>query len=495
LSYLYEDLQRVQAEAVELFLEVGSTEQHDYDLWRGLDPINRQRCEEIYRRFCKIATNASDLFQGHSLLGDDAIRDLRLAARKIELALRFRELTVCDIGELEVRVTATSAQSVFEEQIDRILRMLYLAEPEKGTTPTIIPITGGKGVHEEIEQKVAICIDQTVKRLFPDGNRRAKVDENGETVNHDFPSDPRKLRNQLTGLIRSGRTFSHHRTPLSWNEVKRVRTLGCRYLAELYGEGSSLEADFIDYMERTFQPWHTSANRYGVVEKVGYWNEFNSEAENAPGMSASLPVPDLSEIRLQDENIPKHLVLRLNKIHLKNALHILIRAARRCRPTSLDLAEETDQAAKQMTNPPNGGGANQPAEGARVNKAESASASAADWGTVEIMFLSDTRVQIRNGADTDTCNYAELGFADRRDRKNGKPNQAWATLRVLAQAGGTIPDTKNTRTSWSKLEKRMQEIRRRLREHFGIPADPLPFIAGTGYRALFKIGCGPSFHS
>lgn len=116
----------------------------------------------------------------------------------------------------------------------------------------------------------------------------------------------------------------------------------------------------------------------------------------------------------------------------------------------------------------------------------------ADWNCIEISFLSDERVQIRNGQNTETRNYGEFGFADRR---NGKPNRAWLTLRHLAEAGGTVREAAGTGRNWAKVEKQIQEIRKVLRQHFGISADPIPFVEGTGYRTCFKIGCSPSFHT
>jgi hypothetical protein len=123
--------------------------------------------------------------------------------------------------------------------------------------------------------------------------------------------------------------------------------------------------------------------------------------------------------------------------------------------------------------------------------------SGTDWAAIEILFLSDERVQIRNGAQTETRNYAELGFADRRIErgKTAKPNVAWVTLRTMAEQNGIIRDGTKTGVAWPKVEKRMQFIRKAFRNHFGIAADPVPFVAGTGYQASFKIGCGPSFHS
>jgi hypothetical protein len=114
---------------------------------------------------------------------------------------------------------------------------------------------------------------------------------------------------------------------------------------------------------------------------------------------------------------------------------------------------------------------------------------AAGWDGIEISFLSDERVQIRKGASTETRNYAELGFADHR---NEKPNWAWAMLRDLAKVRGTMASAPADQ-DWPKVEKRMQEIRKVLRNHFAISTDPVPFVKGTGYQACFKIGCSPSF--
>jgi hypothetical protein len=125
---------------------------------------------------------------------------------------------------------------------------------------------------------------------------------------------------------------------------------------------------------------------------------------------------------------------------------------------------------------------------------ECADRGGGSWQGIEILFLSDERVQVRNGTNTETHNYAELGFADRRVRHGKpKPNQAWMTLRAMAELNGIVRDGAKTHAAWPKVEKRMQEIRKRLREHFGITADPIPFVEGTGYQACFKIGCSPSF--
>jgi len=66
---------------------------------------------------------------------------------------------------------------------------------------------------------------------------------------------------------------------------------------------------------------------------------------------------------------------------------------------------------------------------------------------------------------------------------------------VLAAESGIIRDAAKTGGKWPDVEKRIQEIRKVLRKHFQISADPIPFVEGTGYQARFKISCSPSFHT
>ena len=77
-----------------------------------------------------------------------------------------------------------------------------------------------------------------------------------------------------------------------------------------------------------------------------------------------------------------------------------------------------------------------------------------------------------NGKQTESANYAELGFADGRSEN---PNKAWATLRALAESRRVLKDGRTIGEPWPKVEKRIQEIRGELRELFGISGDPLPY--------------------
>jgi len=128
----------------------------------------------------------------------------------------------------------------------------------------------------------------------------------------------------------------------------------------------------------------------------------------------------------------------------------------------------------------------------RSDGAEGAGQRATSWQGIQISFLSDNRLQIRNGARLETYGYGEFGFADQR---SGKPKRAWIVLRALAEHEGILSGAKATSVAWTLIERRVQEIRKVLRTEFGLPGDPLPFVPGTGYQAVFKISCAASYES
>jgi hypothetical protein len=120
------------------------------------------------------------------------------------------------------------------------------------------------------------------------------------------------------------------------------------------------------------------------------------------------------------------------------------------------------------------------------------------WSEITICFLSDERVQVTIGSQTGTINYAEMGFAS---KKNGTPVKAWGTLRVLAQRNGRIALAADSQ-QWAVLEKRVQEIRKKFKAYFRLTEDPISFIQKTpktrntfGYRSEFNISCHNSFDS
>lgn len=113
------------------------------------------------------------------------------------------------------------------------------------------------------------------------------------------------------------------------------------------------------------------------------------------------------------------------------------------------------------------------------------------WQEIEIAFLSDERVEIRGGSNSRaTYNYGELGFEDQR---NGKPSLAWITLRELATRSGDMPRPVAGK-SRATTQKRIEEIREKLRRHFRMEGDPIPFNGNT-YKASFKVGCRESFYT
>lgn len=112
------------------------------------------------------------------------------------------------------------------------------------------------------------------------------------------------------------------------------------------------------------------------------------------------------------------------------------------------------------------------------------------WSEIEIAFLSDERIEICIGVDRKTYNYTEFGFEDRRD---GKPNRAWEMLREMSSSGGTISRPLPGKYK-AKIQKPIEQIRKKLCSHFGMQTDPIPFNGNT-YQASFKIRRRLSFET
>jgi hypothetical protein len=110
------------------------------------------------------------------------------------------------------------------------------------------------------------------------------------------------------------------------------------------------------------------------------------------------------------------------------------------------------------------------------------------WEDITIVFTSEFQVQISAGDQTQTRNYDEMGFADTRGA-GSKPNRAWFILKQLADHGGRIPRPRElTGPGLTALEKRIQSIRRKMRELFQIPGDPFKsFRPNYVYEARFKV--------
>jgi hypothetical protein len=111
----------------------------------------------------------------------------------------------------------------------------------------------------------------------------------------------------------------------------------------------------------------------------------------------------------------------------------------------------------------------------------------ASWSDLEVRFVSEERVRVSVGTTIENLNYAEMGFEDRRSHK---PTLAWDVLKALAENLGTL---KVSERAWSKTERRIQEIRKILRDRYRLKGDPLPYVDSEGYRAEFRILCNASY--
>lgn len=110
----------------------------------------------------------------------------------------------------------------------------------------------------------------------------------------------------------------------------------------------------------------------------------------------------------------------------------------------------------------------------------------AGWADVSIRLTSEFQAQITVAGCSEVRNYAEMGFEDRRSQL---PDSAWELLRQFAEHGGTIRNSQQANsTRWPLVEKRVQIIRKRLRQLFQIPGDPFePYHRVKCYRAKFRI--------
>jgi hypothetical protein len=116
------------------------------------------------------------------------------------------------------------------------------------------------------------------------------------------------------------------------------------------------------------------------------------------------------------------------------------------------------------------------------------------WTDLTICFVSDERVEVLVvGKPAETRNYAEMGFADRRSKKATKPIRAWTVLKSLTERQGKIPKAAGS-SGWPKIEKRVEEIRERLKQLYECDDDPIPFVPGEGYQANFQVTKSPSYN-
>lgn len=156
------------------------------------------------------------------------------------------------------------------------------------------------------------------------------------------------------------------------------------------------------------------------------------------------------------------------------------------------------------------------------------------WPDLEIRFLANSPdvLQASGSGQTQIYHYSELGLANISKHKTA-PKRCWGVLRRLASLGGQYPyrEPRRTRsnqfddevryagatppkasrgrgetTNWrlkaeteaqgrQALRKRIQELRKAFRKHFGPAEDPFPLVREGGaqvYRAAFRVSFPPN---
>lgn len=101
------------------------------------------------------------------------------------------------------------------------------------------------------------------------------------------------------------------------------------------------------------------------------------------------------------------------------------------------------------------------------------------WTDLIIMVLDSETVKISHCGTTGIpLKFNELGF---KDKRSGKPVKSWYTLLAFAEKE-ILSFPHNNK---EKMEKLIQDLRKRLKDYFGIPEDPISY--DNGYKCTFKI--------
>jgi len=111
------------------------------------------------------------------------------------------------------------------------------------------------------------------------------------------------------------------------------------------------------------------------------------------------------------------------------------------------------------------------------------------WEQVHIEFLHDEVVRITAGQLTEHRSFEDMGFCDRR-KYGERPDEAWSHLRTMAKLKGCIEWSDDVEdideSERTKVKKWISELRKRLREYFGIPDDPFqPYRQYKAYQTKF----------
>lgn len=94
----------------------------------------------------------------------------------------------------------------------------------------------------------------------------------------------------------------------------------------------------------------------------------------------------------------------------------------------------------------------------------------AAWGELTVEFVADEVLNVRFRGNTRRFEPEQLGM---KDGRNGRPSHQWDLLKIFASGGGAIQAAKTEQHE--KFVKQKQELSRKLRSHFGIQSEPIPY--------------------
>lgn len=114
--------------------------------------------------------------------------------------------------------------------------------------------------------------------------------------------------------------------------------------------------------------------------------------------------------------------------------------------------------------------------------------SGVTWKELEIRFTSEFQFQVfARGKAGGVVTFADAGFGDRRSRQAQKPTRAWTVLLALANNGGMLWKHHPTIPSPADFEKRIGEIRKRLKTLCGLEEDPFQLCDRGEYQLIPRV--------
>jgi hypothetical protein len=200
MSDVRRQLRSIRDEAVEFFAHTSVIAVSSSDLWQSqsLTPEDRDLRVAIRERLGRAVAKVATMFQRSPALGDEALRTVRREVRRLDSALRFKDfqsweastqyvedyaIGTTPAGEFENLVSISTAQSIFEDAIDKILGLLNFA-----AIPN--PAEGSADLEQDgpmnIGRQSAVVIDEprseSAETRAPSEEEAANVSSTGDGV-------------------------------------------------------------------------------------------------------------------------------------------------------------------------------------------------------------------------------------------------------------------------------------------------------------------------